>query len=589
MDRASREVLMLNNVAEKARLQGDKEKAAALFHQALQIIAREEVDPGAEASVCSNYGILLLSLGETEKAVQCQRRALELDLRHQASAQDRAYSHHNLGCALVEADSLEEGLEHLLKARDLRRSLRDSKELLFTLEQLGEVSLKLDRLAEAKAHAEEGLALPGVVGHPNLRGVLSVLATVAQREGDLDRAVDLHLEIIGLLEQLRRRNSQIDRLDLFDSRYNKRYLTAIEVFLEAGRFREALALIDRTRFRSACDLLEGVRDFASPTEVSSLIFPEFRDDELILVEWIYPKFDWSFALGAGRRELHANRVVTSDRSGPPIRIDLETQWTTHFKMTLGQTQRVVDAYEEDLARVSRLVFIPHGVQWQTPFAALRHPSTGDLLQATHELLVAPSLRYCAILEDQGPVESTRRIVIGDPTNDLRGARLEAEAVAQVLDVEPMIGDEATRAAVLDRLTGAEIDVLHYAGHGAFTEAGLSALCLADGLLTAEDVHRSGVKANIVNLASCWGGMTTFSVWNELHGFVRALLSTGSAHVVCSVYPLGDEVAQTFARAFYKAHLATGGHPCASFRSALRAIPPDSDPQDWGGLYVTGRR
>jgi len=584
------EVVMLNNLAEQARQRGDKEKAAALFHRALEIIAREAVDPGTEASVCTNFGLLLLSLGKTGEAVKCQRRALELDLRRGAPDQDLGYSHHNLGVALSESGSPEDGLQHLIKARDLRRAINDYQELVLTLEQLGEISLKLDRIDEAKAYAEEGLALSAVLGrNPVLRGVLGVLATVAQRRRDFELAVQLQVEILRLLEQLRRRYSDLDRLDLFDSRYNKRYLTAIELFLEAGRFREALAVIDRTRLRSACDLLEGVREFGSPIEADALFLPELREDELILVEWIYPKFDWSFPISTRHHDFKATKVVTSDRPGPPVQLDIGTEWRTHFETTLRQTQRVIDAYEKELSNVSRVVFVPHGVQWQTPFGALTHPSSRNRLQDTHEVLVAPSLRYCAITDSKERIASKRRVVIGDPTGDLGGARLEAQTVARILGVEPLIGRNATREVVLSALGGAEIDVLHYAGHGVYTETGLSALVLADGPLTAEDVRKCGFKANIVNLASCWGGMTTFSVWNELHGFVRALLSTGTENVVCSVYPLGDAVAPVFSRAFYDAHAAKARHPCSSFRIALKAIPSNADPFSWGGLYITGRR
>jgi CHAT domain-containing protein len=142
---------------------------------------------------------------------------------------------------------------------------------------------------------------------------------------------------------------------------------------------------------------------------------------------------------------------------------------------------------------------------------------------------------------------------------------------------------------MQALRQTEYDIVHYAGHGTYTETGLSAILLADGMLAAEDLRTCGFKANLVNLASCWGGMTTFSVWNELYGFARALLSTGTRHVVGSVYPLGDRATVSFSSVFYE-HLGREGvHPCEAFRTGIRMVPPTEPETAWGGLFIVGQR
>lgn len=584
------DIIKLNNLAEQKRQLGDKAGAGELFRRAIQTIANHGASARTEASVCTNFGLLLSSVGRHDEAVKLQHRALELDLNRKASPGDLGYSYHNLGFALMGAGKAEEGLPYLLKARDFRRSIRDHKELAMTLEALGETCLALDRLDQAVSFAQEGRALAEVLGHsPTLRGVLSVLASVAERQQDYKHAVELHGEILDLLEQLRSAHKDYDHLDLFDSRYNKRYLAAIELFLKAGRFAAALAAIDRSRFRSACDMLEGIREFGSPLSAESIVLPELHDDELILVEWIYTKFDWSFPISAWNRDVTARKILTSEREGAPVELDLDTEWRIHFANTLRQTQRVIDAYEAELPQISRIVIMPHGTQWQTPFAALVHPRTRKLLQETHEVLVSPSLRYCHITDPWQRIASTKHLVFGDPTNDLPAARKESEAVAQMLGCKPLIGGQATRGAVMQALTRSEFDVVHFAGHGIFTETGLTALMLADGVLTADDVRSCEFKANLVNLASCWGGMATFTIWNELHGFVRALLCTGTRNIIGSVYPLGDKAAMTFSKAFYEERLRSVAHPCTLFRRALMQIPPEAPVTDWGGLYVTGQR
>lgn len=590
MNPSELQIIMLNNLAERARQLGDTRTAAEMFHQALQLISRHGASPGTEASVCTNFGILMASLGEHEKAIELQRKALELDEKSGARQADLGFSHHNLGAALNNAGRPEEGLEHLLKAARIRESIAQYDELVLTYEAVGDACLALGKLDEARLYAERGLALRPELGRPQmLRGVLGVLAEVAARKGEADRAVELHCQIIELLEGMRSANRELAKLDLFDSRYNKRYLDAIEQFLAASRHAAALALIDRTRFRSGCDAIDEPRAFASPLAPDALSLPRIKDDELMLVEWIYPKFDWSFAFGRDRKEIAARKIVTSNKEGPPVGHDLETDWPLHFEVLLRQTQCVIDAYRDDLSAVGRVIFFPHGTQWQAPFAALRNPNTGGLLLETHELLISSSLRFCRLTDDRAQIASQRNLVLGDPTEDLPGARREALSVARKLGCEPILGREVTKERVRQLLRNSSFNVIHYSGHGSYTGEGLHELVLWDGGLTARDVIDCDCSANLVNLASCWGGMTSFSIWNELHGFVRALLIGGVRNVIGSVYPLADDAAALFNDAFYDRYAGEGQHPVSAFRSAVTAIPADTPAENFGGLYITGQR
>jgi hypothetical protein len=583
------QVIYLNNAADHLRKQGETERALSLFEQAMKLIAAYDSTPKTKVAVYSNFGILLVSLGEYGKAIQLQQKALELD-KLRGIPSDLGFSYHNLGHALVAGGNLVSGIEHLEKAREIRQSIQDYSELLITLEALSNTYLTNAQIEKAKDSAEQGRALESNLGRtPDLRGVTAVLAQIAAREGNWDKACTLQAEIVEFLEKLRQSHSGLTRLDRFDSRYNKHYLSGIELLLEAKRYHAALALIDQTRFRSGCDVLEGIRVFDSPLKDKALKIPVVAERELILVEWIYPRYDWSFPISKQQSKIIVpKKIITSTSEEPPFKLDLKTEWHKHFQNTLRQTQCVIDAYQDDLEKAKRIVFIPHGTQWQTPFSALRHPKTKDLLLRTHELLLSPSLRFCRITDNRPKVRSRRYLVVGDPTSDLPHSRKEAQQVANKLGCTPLLGSEATREEFLRMLSEREYDIIHFAGHGSYSDDGLHALILSDGPVTVDDIMSKKLSANIVNLTSCWGGMTTFSVWNELYGFVRALLISGTRSVIGSIYPVGDEAALLFSTTFYDQYLKSLNHAKA-FQEAVASIPAYIPVEDWGGLCITGQR
>jgi hypothetical protein len=578
--------VLLNNQADGLRKEGKQKEAAALFAQAVRIAEQGVVSPRTTASIYSNYGLLLVSLGRYDEAVAYQRKALGLDQKT-GSERDLAFSHHNLGFALTVSGSVEEGITHLEKAREIRDSIGDYGELILTYEGLSNAYLSSGKTGEARRSAEQGLSLQKHLGRSaSLRGVLSLLARCAAKEGKWDEACARIVESVAFLEDMRARYRDFDSLDRYDERFNKHYLTAIEIMLEAGRYREALVLIDRTRFRSGCDVLGGFGKFGSPLEGRALELPTVRKRELVLVEWIYPKFDWSFSITFDARGFVPRKIATSEREGPP-RTTLD--WPAHFRSTLAQTQRVIDAYARELEGVDRLTMMPHGTQWQTPFAALKHPVTGRRLYDTHSLVLCPSLRYCRITDSRPRKNPGRHLVLGDPDGTLPYARLEAATVAEILRSRLLTRTEAGKKAFLEILGGTDYDVVHVACHGGYTSHGMHALKLADGLVTDQELLKMRVSANVVNLAACWSTMTDFSVWNELGGFVRALLIAGARNVIGSVYPLADRMVCEFNQALYRAYAAGQHDAVAAFATAVSSMPEDESPMGWGGLFIVGQR
>lgn len=586
MNATEAEIIGLSNKADAVRKQGDKTLARNLFARALGLLRQHGATPQTATALLSNFGIFMHSEGELKAAVAAQRQALSLDLEHGQPA-DQAFSRHNLGMALVESGTVAEGLQNLQAARVLREDLADFDELIFTYELLITTYRKEKNIDEAREVFEAARKIePGLRNGWSMRGVVMEMARAEADDGNWEAARKLAIEAVSCIESRRAANTHIP-LDQYDSRYNRHYLSAIELFLAAGEYDATLNLVDRTRFRSGCDHLDAPRIMGDRDQLGPLALPRMRAGELVLVDWVYPKHTWSFALTDTTREIRADRVVTSTRKGDRLKHDLKTEWAGHAQVLLSQVQPVLDFHETAIRGVDEIVIIPHGTGWQAPFAAALGPD-GDFLSRTHRVLLSPSLRYCRIADAMARVEGAPSLVVGDPGGDLAGARSEARNVADLLGAQLLEGSQATRANVLDRFRSGPLDVVHFACHGTPGDGGLGGVMLADGLLSADDLKAISLRANIVNLVACWSGLTQFSVWNELDGFIRALLTQGVRNVVASVYPVSDGAGRGFSETYYDAH-AGGAAPSEAARRALCAISADHPVGAWCGLFVTGAR
>ena len=587
MNDQEKKIVAYSNFADQKRKEGDTKTAGEYFSAALVLLTKFGAAPAIEAALLSNFGIYLQSQGESDEAIKLQQRALKLD-ELEGDPANLGYSHHNLGTALANAKRYDEAIKHLEEARRIRESINDIHELIYTYEALCNAyfdSGQYDKVRLCEKQARK--IAPLLKNQYSFRGIAMTMASLESKQGNLDKASHYATEAISYIEERRTGHSDLE-LDLYDSRYNKHYLTAIELFLEVKDYRSALTLVDRTRFRSACDMLDQLRSYGGRDDLGELVLPAIDDNELVLVEWLYPKYDWSFPLRANQTRIDAHKITTSTHEGGQVRYNLETEWFKHAQNSLRQTQCVIDYYADELDKTKRITFVPHGTQWQTPMAALINPITNKPLCDTHQLLLSPSLRYCNITDKRPRIQQKNCLVVGDPNDNLSHARHEAKEVASKLNCTPLLGADAKKDTVLKNLAENEYDVVHLACHGSYASDGLHGIVLADGYITDKEIISNGITANTVNLTACWGGFADFSIWNELDGFVRALLISGVRNVVASAYPLGDQAGMAFSEKFYSSYI-DGVHPVEATRLGISNVASQFPARSWCGLYITGQR
>lgn len=256
----------------------------------------------------------------------------------------------------------------------------------------------------------------------------------------------------------------------------------------------------------------------------------------------------------------------------------------------------------------RVVFIPQGPLFLVPFAALED-ATGRFLVEKHTILAAPSIEsLTAIQPERGkPLWAAGdALVVGNPRvaselelmleaklPDLLGAATEAEAIAREFQVEPLLGEKATREAVLRLLP--ERRFIHLATHGFAERLGdpdiPGALALSpskddDGLLTAREILDLRLRADLAVLSSCDTGKGRITS-DGLVGLSRSFIEAGASNVVVSLWSIDDPSTSRLMTDFYR-RLRGGAGVAEALSQAMRqSIHAKDVPEHWGAFLLMG--
>lgn len=234
--------------------------------------------------------------------------------------------------------------------------------------------------------------------------------------------------------------------------------------------------------------------------------------------------------------------------------------------------------------------VPAGPLFQLPFHAVA--VGGTPLMQRNAIFYAPSattLRACMARRTAGHLVRAAA-VFGDPDGDLPDARVEATAVAQLLGVEPMFGDEVTADVLLHAASTKE--VVHYCGHAFFDsdDAFASGLYTAEqGVVTARQFLNSPGTMRLMALSGCSTGRNDVRPGDELLGFTRAMLYAGAASLLVTLWPIDDDASAALMAAFYDRWLNRGQPKVQALRDAqCDAIAAGfTEPNQWAPFTLVG--
>ena len=240
---------------------------------------------------------------------------------------------------------------------------------------------------------------------------------------------------------------------------------------------------------------------------------------------------------------------------------------------------LVEPLADVLARFTRVVIVAQGPAQAVPFHALS--LHGRVLADTHVISYLPMASLLLHGSLDAPVRSGRCLVLGNPANlrmpdgavatPLPNAALEARIVADISGDSPLIGADATEAAVRARISGAA--VVHAATHGIVDSVAPmeSALLLANGeALTVGELIGLQLDADLVVLSACDTGRGTVTAGDDVLGLTRGVLAAGARGAIVSLWPVRDDVA-CVVMARCAALLHAGTAPAAALAEAQRAL------------------
>ena len=335
-------------------------------------------------------------------------------------------------------------------------------------------------------------------------------------------------------------------------------------------------------------------------------------------------------------------IVTSTRQVRPVGAPLGP---LDNALGISLRQALFDPIKPYLNGHTRLFLAPDGEITQLPFEVLPIDGIRQLIDA-YQISYLSVGRDLLRFEQPAFAQSTAPLVAADPDFDLgsnsvpefnpgvpfrrlEGTQREGEAVASLLEVNPVMGDQVLETTIKARQSPR---ILHFATHGFFLpnpardpnkeQAGMvslvsenrlgrlsvaanpllrSGLALAgsniwiqngelpeeaeDGLLTAEDVTGLDLLGTeLVVLSACETGLGDVLAGEGVFGLRRSFVLAGAQTLVMSLWKVPDQQTQELMEDFYLRVLV--GQPRAeALREAQRAMKEKAPELLYWGAFI----
>jgi CHAT domain-containing protein len=236
-----------------------------------------------------------------------------------------------------------------------------------------------------------------------------------------------------------------------------------------------------------------------------------------------------------------------------------------------------------------LTIVPHGPLAALAFAGLQDEAGRYLLESftLHYAPAGAALQFTAA-QRRPAARQGRVLLVADPVPPtlspldrplprLPGARAESRAIAALIPaarVSRFEGDAARESAV--REATADKSVLHFATHAIVRDSDPFSSFLAlgragddDGLLTAQEIYRLRLDADLIVLSACrsGGGRVT---GDGIATFARAFMYAGAPSIVASLWDVADEPTNRLIPAFYRSWM-NGASKARALRAAQLAL------------------
>ena len=591
----NREALCYGNLGTVFRSTGEYEKAEVHFQKALAI--RKEIgDRQGEAIDYGNLGNVYRYLGEHTKAREFHTKALALS-KEINDVKTECTNYASLSSDMLAEGNVHEAISNLFssieKCEVMRTYLRDNDQFKISFFDGETVSpyRKLGALLCALENADEALY---VIELGRARALADLMS--AQYAVEKQTSVDLRLSF-GIEKIMKNENDctclyisyfrqyiylwilkankpiifrRIDANDCFVDKREAARRSVDDIFGK-GFFRRLHVLPqEHCEDRSLPAPLNGGHSTCTPSQNDSMVVSRPRESE--------------------------EDEFKKEEDEPSL---------AHcYKMLIAPVANLLDQ--------SEVIIVPDRLLYNVPFAALKDATEAEnrkYLSETSRIRIVPSLTTLKLIQDS-PADyhsQTGALIVGEPKVDkvsykgcikelcpLPCARKEAEMIGRLLGVQPLLGQQATKQAVLQNIDS--VALIHFAAHGN-ADSGQIALAPVlppsgipheeDYLLTMADIANVQLRAKLVVLSCCHSAKGQIRSEGVV-GIARAFLGSGARSVLVAMWALEDKATEQFMSRFYE-HLVRGKSASESLHQTMEWMRANgfSDLRQWAPFTLIG--
>jgi CHAT domain-containing protein len=628
---------------------------AANFYQRSLKIAKAVGNGNGIVFLLNSLGAIAGTQEEYPQAIKYYQQSLA-NARKIGFREAEGNALNNIGSSYHVQRKYKEAIAYYEQALTVAKELKNPRIEGAAVGGMGLAYVFLEEYDKALSLQEQSWQLAKQVGDRRLEATtLGNWGYTLWRSQKYAEAEQKFLTSLNLLESLRSNLSDGDKVSIFDTQLHAFNLLQ-QIMVAQGKPEAALEIAERGRARAFAELLsrrvnsnqlkvDQKNDPIIPS-LASVNIADIRriaqQQNAVMVEYSLiadPSFIGQGKLKGGFIKLYiwvvqpsgaiAFREVDLKKFDASI-VDLVADIRSLFNDANGivkDPKEVLDKYA-DLKQLhgiliqpiqdllpkdanTRVIFLPQGLLFLVPFAALINPQNQFLIEK-HTVQIAPAIQVLdfthKLSQQIQKVNLQEVLIVGNPTMPslgnppqqlptLLGAAKEAQAIAALLNTTFLTGDQATKAEVVDKMKSARF--VHLATHGLLEEyrkgeiPGAIALAPSskdgqtdDGFLTASEIVTMRLNAEMVVLSACKTGQGLLT-GDGVIGLSRSLITAGVPSVVVSLWAVPDEPTALLMTEFYK-KFQTEPNKAQAIRQAMLATKAKyPDPLNWAAFTLIG--
>lgn len=430
--------------------------------------------------------------------------------------------------------------------------------------------------------------------------LLDRLVEIDRIRSSIDLQPQIELERGRALEALGRRTEAIAALQKAGvmSRASGRDGSG-DPFVEARRTidHELADLLDRQGPAAAASLLTlGSRTPAAPPAIGELLVQYIELPDRLLV----------VTRDAAGVRVHRVPISAStlDAAVERLNVDVATDGAIATSAKTVATS-VITPIDEELRNATHVVIVPDASTSRVPFALLPDGSGQPLME---RLAIAFAAERRSGPAAQAAARSAAPLVIGSPAlhpsfrqtfAELPEAESQAEEIARFYGVPPLVGDAATKRALLQRLPASPVVDIGTHALVKWSDPEAAALLFApsdgdSGAVSVRELEQLDLSAvRVVVLAACRTAASDGLRGDAARNLATAFVHAGAQNAIGTLWNIDDAAARTFAIRFHR-ELQSGTDPATALQRAQFEMSQSSDPvirspRSWAALRLyTGR-